>query len=58
MAAGEAEKMHQLWPLKRAAKPSELASVIAFLASDDASYITGQAITVCGGATLGVCQHV
>src|SRR5580765_54415 len=39
-------------PLGRAADPDEIASVFAFLASDDASYITGQTIFACGGLTL------
>ena len=39
-------------PMGRAAAPEEIASVFAFLASDDASYITGQTIFVCGGLTL------
>jgi glucose 1-dehydrogenase len=39
-------------PMGRAACPEEIASVFAFLASDDASYITGQTIYACGGLTL------
>jgi NAD(P)-dependent dehydrogenase (short-subunit alcohol dehydrogenase family) len=39
--------------LKRLAQPEELAGVIAFLASDDARYLTGQAIEVDGGLVLG-----
>jgi glucose 1-dehydrogenase len=39
-------------PLGRAARADEIASVFAFLASDDASYITGQTIYACGGLTL------
>ena len=38
--------------LKRLAQPEEIAGVIAFLASDDARYITGQAIEVDGGLIL------
>jgi len=37
-------------PMKRAGDPSEIASVVAFLASDDASYLSGQTITVDGGS--------
>jgi 3-oxoacyl-[acyl-carrier protein] reductase len=40
-------------PFKRWADPDEIASVHAFLASDDSSYITGQVIWVDGGVTLG-----
>jgi glucose 1-dehydrogenase len=39
-------------PMSRAAAADEIASVFAFLASDDASYITGQTIFACGGLTL------
>jgi len=39
-------------PMARAAAADEIASVFAFLASDDASYVTGQTIFACGGLTL------
>lgn len=39
-------------PMGRAARPEEIASVFAFLASDEASYITGQTVFACGGLTL------
>jgi glucose 1-dehydrogenase len=39
-------------PMGRAGAPEEMASVFAFLASDDASYVTGQTIYACGGVTL------
>ena len=39
-------------PMGRAGTPEEMAAVFAFLASDDARYITGQTIYACGGLTL------
>jgi 3-oxoacyl-[acyl-carrier protein] reductase len=39
-------------PLKRTARPEEIASVVRFLASDDAGYITGQVLCVDGGMTM------
>jgi glucose 1-dehydrogenase len=39
-------------PMGRAAKPADIAGVYAFLASDDAAYMTGQTLYACGGVTL------
>ena len=46
---GVEDRIGRLNPLRRAAQPAELASVALFLASDDASYVNGQAIAVDGG---------
>jgi glucose 1-dehydrogenase len=39
-------------PMGRAGTPEEMAAVLAFLASDGASYVTGQTLYACGGLTL------
>ncbi|QHM71628.1 SDR family oxidoreductase [Mixta intestinalis] len=39
-------------PMKRAGKPSDVAGLVMFLASDDAAYITGQTINVDGGLIM------
>lgn len=44
-------RMEEANPLRRIAHPDELASVVAFLASDESSYINGATIMVDGGAT-------
>jgi NAD(P)-dependent dehydrogenase (short-subunit alcohol dehydrogenase family) len=47
--ADRARRMAEAAPMKRLGTPGEVAGVVAFLASTDASYITGQEITVDGG---------
>jgi NAD(P)-dependent dehydrogenase (short-subunit alcohol dehydrogenase family) len=47
--AGKIDRVGRLNPLRRGAQPEELAEVAAFLASDAASYVNGQAIAVDGG---------
>jgi glucose 1-dehydrogenase len=52
---GDAEKRADVEshiPMGRAGTPEEMAAVFAFLASDEASYITGQTLYACGGLTL------
>lgn len=45
----DARAIEALVPMKRAGLPEEVASLIAFLVSDDAAYITGQVISINGG---------
>jgi 2-hydroxycyclohexanecarboxyl-CoA dehydrogenase len=55
MSAGNPELMEKLAkriPLKRVAKPADVASAVAFLIGDEASYITGQTSSVSGGLTM------
>lgn len=49
----EVVKDLQTYPLKRYAEPEEIANCIVFLLSDAASYITGHALIVDGGKTIG-----
>lgn len=43
------EEIIKLIPMKRIGKPTEVAAVVSFLMSDDASYMTGQVLSVNGG---------
>ena len=46
------EEMVRVYPLRRMASPEEIASIVAFLASDDASFITGSVLSADGGGGI------
>jgi len=44
-------------PLKRMGQPEDVANLVSFLASDESSFITGQAIFICGGLSVGTVHY-
>ncbi|MDF0498616.1 SDR family NAD(P)-dependent oxidoreductase [Bradyrhizobium yuanmingense] len=48
---GRNEKIGERIPARRLGKPAEVASIVAFLASDEANYVSGSSYTVDGGRT-------
>ena len=46
----EKEQLESVTPMRRIGQPEDVASTVFFLASDEASFITGEVITVSGGA--------
>jgi len=48
----------QQYPLRRTGVPLDIANAIAFLCSDEASFITGQALAVDGGMTLQLQENI
>jgi NAD(P)-dependent dehydrogenase (short-subunit alcohol dehydrogenase family) len=46
------------YPLRRTGRPIDIANAIAFLCSDEASFITGQALAVDGGLTLQIQENL
>ncbi len=46
------EALTKAIPFRRLADPSDLANAVAFFASDEAAYITGQTVSVSGGLTM------
>src|SRR3954451_16227301 len=57
-APGVAERRAAVVPLRRIATPVDMANVAVFLASDRASYVTGQEIVVDGGYSQTLMSHV
>ncbi len=47
------DQIKKMIPMKRIGQPAEIAAAVAFLASDDAAYLTGQVLLVDGGLSLG-----
>ena len=47
------DRQRQQYPLKRVASADEIAAAILYLASEDARFITGEALVIDGGATVG-----
>lgn len=49
---GREEEVASAYPMKRLGLPEDIASVVAFLLSDDAAWVTGQCLPIDGGLTL------
>jgi 3-oxoacyl-[acyl-carrier protein] reductase len=49
--SGRSDQRSKAVPLRRVGAPTDIASVVSFLVSDDASYVSGQVIAVDGGLT-------
>jgi len=52
MTPEQLEKAKKLYPLRRLGKPEDIANAVVFMASDAASFITGQTLSVSGGYSM------
>jgi 2-hydroxycyclohexanecarboxyl-CoA dehydrogenase len=52
VSPGLREALERGIPMRRVGQPTDIAPVVAFLASDDAAYMTGQTLSVSGGLTM------
>jgi 2-hydroxycyclohexanecarboxyl-CoA dehydrogenase len=51
-SARTVEALKRAVPMRRLARPQDIAGAVAFLASDRAEFITGQTLSVSGGLTM------
>ena len=50
--AGKEDDVAARYPMRRLGEPDDVAAAVAYLASDDAAWVTGQVLTIDGGLTL------
>jgi NAD(P)-dependent dehydrogenase (short-subunit alcohol dehydrogenase family) len=53
---GREEQVSSLFPLRRLGEPEDIGTVVAFLLSNEAAWLTGQTVVVDGGITLAISE--